>query len=256
MAKLSDRASGGAWPRVRYGGALSHTRVDVPAGEVTVEIVSARWDHVDLSGQRFANYAATDSVLESCNFARCTIAGGVLSAIPVVTYRGCNFEGADLRGCAPNFARFERCRFVDIRLDDWHAVNAEFVDCTFSGRLLRVSFSGTPLGFGGERIRRIRSTNEFRGNDFSDAQLIDCSVEGGIDLDANRWPQSDDYVVIRSAHERIAGARAQVGQKPESARRQIVAWLDVYSLGGYALQKDILVRRDELGAAADLLLPD
>src|ERR1700737_3902331 len=113
VARLSDRPATGPWPRAIYRGALSRTRVEVPPGDVTLEIVAARWDQVDLSGQRIANYWGEKSVVGSCNFSRCTFENGVLGHIPLVTYRSCNFERADLRNCAPQYARFEGCRFVD-----------------------------------------------------------------------------------------------------------------------------------------------
>lgn len=254
VAKPSARAAGIPWPRVTYGGNLAHERVEVPPGDVTVDIVGARWDHVDLSGQRFANFGSTGSVFVSCNFRRCTFEDGILGSIPLVIYRGCDFELADLRNCSPLYARFERCRFTDARLEDWRAVNAEFVDCVFAGRLLRVMFSGTPSGFEGERIRRLRRNNEFRGNDFRDAQLFDCSFEGGIDLDANLMPDTPEYAIIRGAHERIEEARARIFEQPESVRQRVQARLDVYSMGGYKAQRDIFVRREELGPAAALLL--
>jgi len=103
---------------------------------------------------------------------------------------------------------------------------------------------------------RERQFNEFRGNDFRDAQLMDCVFEGGIDLDANLMPGAPEYVVIRSAHDRIERARARMVEQPEGVRRRILARLDVYSMGGFKTQKDIFARRDELGPAADVLLTD
>lgn len=258
MPKLTARPrptpTTGPWQRASFRGELSAERLSIPAGNVTLEVEGARWDHVDVGGLRIANYVARGALLTDCSFVRCTIEAGVLGHLPMVVYRDCDFERADLHGCSPMFARFERCRFVDTNLVDWRAVDAEFVGCVFTGRLLRVRFSGTPLGAGREALRRIRTHNDFRDNDFSGADLVDCSITGGVDLDSNRWPQSSDYVIIRSAHERIAAAREQLSALPEDVRMRAKGRLDMYSLL-FGSQRDILAKRSELGPLVSLLLP-
>jgi uncharacterized protein YjbI with pentapeptide repeats len=177
-----------------------------------------------------------------------------MSDVPLSRYLGSDFTEADLRRVGPRFARFENCRFVNARLDDWNALCAEFVECVFEGRIARAKFSGRPWGFARAAIEPIRPSNDFRDNDFSRADLIDCSIFGGIDLTANTWPTGNDYVVIHSAQQKISEAKAKLGRLSPDLANDAGAWLEIYSRGAFALQKDLLVRKDELGAAAALLL--
>jgi hypothetical protein len=73
-----------------------------------------------------------------------------------------------------------------------------------------VTFSGRPAGPGSTRIDPVRSKNEFRGNDFRDAQLIDTVFVFGIDLNQQRWPLGDDYVRLDKFHRRLEAARADI----------------------------------------------
>jgi hypothetical protein len=122
---------------------------------------------------------------------------------------------------------------------------------------LRVKFSGQPWDFARERIVPIRKENAFQGNDFRYAELEDCSIAGGINLDANLWPEPAPYVIVRSAHDRIARAMTRLDELPEGGvRNRAAARLQVYAYGCWPLQTDMLLRRDELGPAAALLLYD
>lgn len=248
---VPDPDPDGPWARLEQFGRLTDTRVEV-ARRTTLAITSAAWERVDVSGQFIDNYTASASAFDKCDFGHCTWGGGVLSDLPQSVYRDCDFSESDLRRVSPRFARFERCFFKSVDVTDWNATCAEFVDCTFAGRLLGAKFSGRPWGAAREKILRIRNRNEFHGNDFRDAELIDCSILGGIDLDSNQWPQSPDYVIVRSAQNRIAAAKA----KPEAAAPGVAAALTVFSMGAFAYQQDLFVRRQELGPAANLLLDD
>jgi hypothetical protein len=173
--------------------------------------------------------------------------------LPVVSYRDCKFFRTSLDRVSPGYARFERCLFQNARIDDRDAMCAEFVDCKFSGRLRRVKFSGRPWGVRKARLESIRTTNAFVGNDFSGAELEDCSILGGIDLDANLWP-TDGYLIIRDAHAQIArAARELESWTDEEARALAAAMLRTYSSGGHTLQRDIIVRVADLGPAKTLL---
>ena len=74
---------------------------------------------------------------------------------------------------------------------------AEFVDCRFSGRIERSKFFGRPVGACAAHTNRKR--NEFSGTDFRMAQLFDTGFQFGIDIDAELWPESDEYVIVRDA---------------------------------------------------------
>jgi len=115
-----------------------------------------------------------------------------------------------MRQVTPEGTRFEKCSFDDARLDGWTPARAEFVECRFAGKVVSATFSGRPAGPGSTRIDPVRSKNEFRGNDFRDAQLIDTVFVFGINLDQQRWPEGHDYVRLDKFHRRLEAARADI----------------------------------------------
>jgi hypothetical protein len=117
---------------------------------------------------------------------------------------------------------------------------AEFVRCRFATRIVDSVFSVTPRDCS---VRRRR--NEFKGNDFSRAELIDTVFVGGIDLDDQKLPAGDEYVRIRKAQDRIGRARGGVEEweDPEE-RRLALAGLEV--LERFAEDQDeLFVRRQD-----------
>jgi len=155
-------------------------------------------------------------------------------------------------------ARFERCRFDRALLDDWSAGSAEFVECHFAGRLVQVKFSGEPAGPAGRLLAPFRRTNEFRGNDFSEAELIDCRVSGGFAIEQQSWPARPGYIVLDRLQDRIGRARhAVLTQWSEGLdRERALNLLDVYSTFDYAKQQGLVVHRgdvDDYGPWAERL---
>jgi hypothetical protein len=156
--------------------------------------------------------------LAVANFVSCDFRGLRLDEkfVPFFTTRprsvftSCKFDGADLRDITPEGTRFEKCSFEDARLDGWTPARAEFVDCRFAGKVARVTFTGRPAGPGSTRIDPVRSKNDFRGNDFRDAQLVDTVFVLGIDMDQQRWPTSDDYVRVDKFPRRLESARSEI----------------------------------------------
>ena len=129
---------------------------------------------------------------------------------PRSVFTSCKFDGADMRQINPEGTRFERCSFEDAKLDGWTPARAEFVECRFAGKVARVTFTGKPAGPGSMRIDPPRTRNEFRGNDFRDAELIDTVFVLGIDLSQQRWPIGVDYVRLDKFLRRLERARGDV----------------------------------------------
>jgi hypothetical protein len=77
-------------------------------------------------------------------------------------------------------------------------MEAEFVDCTFSGKMNKGWFHGTVSD---EQMRKAlgRDRNEIRGNDFSGMELIDVAFRTGVDLTQQRLPTSPEYVFLLDA---------------------------------------------------------
>lgn len=134
----------------------------------------------------------------------------LFSARPRSVFRDCRFDGADLRRIKPDQARFERCTFDDARLDRWLAANAEFVECRFAGPLTAVTFSARPFGPALKTLDPPRVRNEFRGNDFRDAELVGTLFVRGVDLGAQRLPENERYVRLDRMAQRLGRARADI----------------------------------------------
>jgi hypothetical protein len=111
-------------------------------------------------------------------------------------------------------ARFVRCSFKEVDLRDWFCFKVEVIDCVFTGRLQGVVFNGTPHP--DENGILHRKQNEFRGNDFSGAELIDVAFRTGIDLSKQQLPSGSDYLYLPDAREAFNRARGEV-----------VSWTDV-----------------------------
>jgi hypothetical protein len=212
-----------------------------------VNLVGATFTNVDFRGSRFEPFNAQASTFLGCDFTNVKFKTGSLGisqgGVPS-TYRDCLFDRADLRGTAPDLARFERCSFRKARIDGWDAFTAEFVDCTFEGRLADIRFTGTT------RMSSIdvgRTRNEFHGNDFTGAELVRVEFICGIDLAANRLPDGPGYVHLDRRAERIERARADVARWPDDAEREVALLaLRIYSREVYADQPDLFKRRDDV----------
>lgn len=235
---------------IELTGRLEGERITVPP-ESTLTFRGANCSRLDLSSQTIPNFVAFGSTFDHCDSTATVFEGGVLGDLPLVVYRDCVFDGADLRWVGAQFARFERCSFAKARLDDWRVSGAEFIDCRFSGRLFRVIFSGKPVLV--ERLKGIRARNDFHGNDFRDADLDDCDFRHGIDLDANLWPEDGKYVILRDALRKVALARTHLHTIPEQEAVQAARLFQAMGIG-YEDQRDLLIRRDQFGPAVWKLL--
>jgi uncharacterized protein YjbI with pentapeptide repeats len=207
----------------------------------------ATFEHVDFSRSVFDPFNATGATFIDCTFTGARFKSGSLGITKGCRqsiYRRCRFERADLRGVSPDTARFEACQFVDARIDGWWADAAEFVDCRFVGRLRKVRFTGRPVLYS---IDVGRAQNEFRGNDFRDADLDWVEFIWGIDLSAQLLPPSSHYVRLDRPRERVARARADVARwARESDRDYAFFWLRELSEGGNAEQAEVFIRRDNI----------
>jgi len=193
-----------------------------PAEDAVISLGRAVLTQVDFRRARFARFD-----LGGCTFLACDFRGlrldqrfqPLFATTPRSVFRGCRFDGADLRRMRAEGSRFERCSFDDAQLDGWRPVLAEFVDCRFAGTLTRVTFAGRPPAADRKTLDPPRQRNEFRGNDFRDAELVDTVFVHGIDLAAQRWPASDRYVHLDRFSRRLARARAEIAQWDDAGER-------------------------------------
>lgn len=146
---------------------------------------------VDFSGGPWDQWMAID-----CRFERCTFGGlRVRDGEPCFGggphrshYLDCSFDGANLRHFSPGRARFERCTFHRVVITDGYPQEAEFVDCSFSGRIRDTVFWA--------RAALSQMTNEFVRNDFSQCALDGVSFRGGIRVCDQRLPESTEYLYV------------------------------------------------------------
>ncbi|HUG06531.1 MAG TPA: pentapeptide repeat-containing protein [Candidatus Limnocylindria bacterium] len=184
-----------------------------PDDERVVALHRATLTAVDFRRSRFDRFS-----LGGCLFDRCEFRGLKLDrrlaplfvALPRSVFRDCHFDGADLRRARLGQSRFERCTFDDARLDGSHLEAAEFVDCRFAGPLDGVTFHGAPSGPEVERLDPQRRRNEFRGNDFRDAELLDVGFVAGVEMGRQRFPEDELYVRVEDFQRRLAKARGEV----------------------------------------------
>lgn len=161
-------------------------------------------------------FSATDSTFERCRFESLRIASACFGAGQEQSlYRDCVFDHSTIRADAPGNARFERCSFRDVKLRSWLCFDTEFVDCVFTGRLQRCVFNGHTLDDNPDR-----DTNDFRGNDFSGAELVDVGFRTGIPLAKQALPVGGDYLVITSPGPSTRCARQTVMSWPDDQRRR------------------------------------
>ncbi len=186
----------------------------------------------DLSRAKFERLVPSGCTFVRCDFRAAALdrrLAPLLKAREQNVFRECRFDGADLRAVDPGGSRFEACVFDGADLRGWNAMLAEFVDCHFAGRVERVRFHGRPWGAGAGDLRPRRKVNEFRGNDFSDAELIDVAFVMGIDLAPQRWPESRDYVRLDRVHQRLT-----------RGHHEILRWKDLESRGeAMAMMRDL-----------------
>ena len=229
---------------------LQGGRFDPRGTRVAFEGVTV--SRVSFAGIRFQELSVAGScVFSGCDFSRVRsrYMSWLSRAEVQAVYRGCRFDHADLRDFRPEAARFERCSFDHARMDGWRSDLGEFIDCHFAGKVRNVKFWGRPYGIVAEKAGVDRPVNEFRGNDFRQAELINVSFVLGIDLDAQRWPEGPAYIRLDRLGERIQRVRAQVIRWTDlDARRDALIMLDVLQEGDVDQgQDDLFMRRATLG---------
>ena len=172
------------------------------------------------------------------------------------TYYGdCSFDRSRIEAGTGDFARFERCSFRDVELRGWFTFAVEMVDCIFTGTLQRCVFNGTVPPRDRPFVKRAR--NEFHGNDFREADLIDVGFRTGIDLRQQLLPSTSGYAFIFDAETAIHRAERTLGSWAESTNRakslRLLQTIKRELAGG---QKQLLLRRGTYRRVYDARIED
>jgi hypothetical protein len=206
-------------------------------------------DHADLDGADYSNrrlvqFAASGSRLLRCRFDNTRIDDAVFGAGRETTeYIECSFDRARIRAGPGGYCRFTRCSFREVELVDWTCFAVELVECSFSGIVRNVIFNGTVPPEHRPYLGRVR--NEFRGNDFSGADLLGVAFRTGIDLGAQVLPLGPPYLYLPEAAASVARAaetvRAWPDQDAARVASTVVRALEHELAGG---QRQLLLRQD------------
>lgn len=202
-------------------------------------------ERVDFSGRRFKHFRVEGSTFTDCDFSRVRIESGSLDAARTSTFIRCRFDGLRPGATIWGVSRFVACSFSEMRLKDWRPEPAEFIDCRFSGRFDGVVLFGAPQPPYDQPERMIpwRTRNEFRGNDFSAADLRFPDFRFGVDLAANTWPTGPDYLYLDRWQERLLRTIAEVARWHDDAERETALWwLRFKREAGRDQQTETLVR--------------
>jgi hypothetical protein len=215
-----------------------------PDDERVVALHRATITAVDFRSAQFDKFT-----LGGCLFDRCDFRGlkldrrlaPLFAALPRSVFRDCRFDGAELRRAQLGQSRFERCTFDDARLEDSDIAGAEFIGCRFAGPMERVTFYGAPSSLHAKRMDPPRRRNEFRGNDFRDADLLDVSFVAGIDMDRQRFPDDELHVRVDGFQRGLSKARSEVKDWYERERAPALEMLA--TLAARWRDQDVVVAR-------------
>jgi hypothetical protein len=207
-------------------------------------------DHVRLKGQDYSlrklqKFTGIGARLEGCRFTNAIINdAGFGDGREMSEYVDCNFDGAHIDHMAGH-ARFVKCSFLNVRIEQWLGQTTELIDCTFSGRIgWAVFFGKIPIEEARRDLRRER--NEFRGNDFSNLNLIEPDFRGGINLLDQRLPSGPEYFYVADAVSAFARLRNVLENWDTDAelRKKALSFIHPYELIVKGGQKQLLLRPD------------
>lgn len=203
-------------------------------------IVGGDYAHMNLLG-----FTSIGSQFESCSFEGTRIGHGYFGAGQAASrYVDCIFDGVRAHFGAGGYARFERCSFRDVLLEDWFCFAVELVDCTFTGRLRRAFFNGSVRETDVPVVGRVR--NEFTGNDFAKMDFEDVDFRTGIDLASQTLPTGPEYLYVPDAPRALASARAHVlAWEDLDSRRLALVHLRSLDESVTAGQSQLLLRLDD-----------
>jgi hypothetical protein len=213
-------------------------------------------DHKVVEGAHFNDLPVSDltvangSTLVETIFERLNIKYGSLGAGRQMSeFIDCRFERCHLELESLGAARLIRCRFVNVELVNWFCLKAEFIDCSFSGRLRKIVFNAALRPVDQAELRRTR--NRYENNDFQKCAFRDVAFRGGIGLDPALLPEEPGGIFLPNAAEAYASALKRVEKdKDEGVRKNAGAFLRV--------RRDNAVRgqRQDYIAPADLRSKD
>lgn len=204
----------------------------------------------DFRGLKLLQFSAEGARLERCAFDGSVIESGSFGAGRVTSeYVDCSFSDAKIHMGPGGYARFVGCTFENVAIDNWYCFAVELVGCTFSGRLRKAVFNGCvpseKRGVAG------RAKNQFEGNDFSRAKLLDVAFRTGIDLSKQRLPSGPEYTYLADAPSAVRRARIAFNALTDpDVKKRVRGVLAVMEEDVAAGQDQLLIRIDDFPRAS------
>lgn len=118
-------------------------------------------------------------------------------------FKNVNFNEVNLKGTTYTNTLFEKCNFLECKLDHVDFNGSRFIDCKFRGRLSEVFFRGNEMVNHKLYPQRKSIPNKMINVDFSDATMESVEFLDGIDLSTCVFPISEDYILIRKDRKKL-----------------------------------------------------
>lgn len=215
-----------------------------------VRLGPSRFEQIDLSNGTFGSLSVVGgSILARCDFTGTKLPkGSWLSSGGTVEFEECTFDRTQMREIFVGDAVFTRCKFLDADLSGTFSWCGQFIDCAFTGRLADVSFFGRPTG--PCAAGAARTVNRFEGNDFSRADMYSAIFTRGINVTAQRLPDTSEYTLIRDFPRRLELARRHLQRSAIQGDfvHRALAFLRALELT-YIDQRDVFARRHDAGGS-------
>jgi hypothetical protein len=204
----------------------------------------------DFRGLELIQFSAEGVSLERCAFDGSVIRSASFGAGRATSeYVDCSFSGAKIHMGPGGYARFVNCTFENVAIDSWFCFAVELVGCVFSGQLRKAVFNGSVPPE--KRDVAGRSTNQFEGNDFSRAKLLDVAFRTGIDLSEQRLPSGPEYRYLADAPSVVRRARSVFNTLADpDAKKHVRGILAVMEEDVSAGQSQLLIRVDDYPRAS------
>lgn len=237
----------------------------VEDGRLRVRIEECQFTSVDFSGLAFDLFYAAGSRFERCNFSKATFLqlgfGQAQKHLdpakpikptdpryPQTVYEDCIFLRTRFDPNNTHFgnSRFVRCTFEHAWLRKLFTWTAEFLDCRFAGKVIECTFHGTITDK--NNIQRIgRTSNEIRGNDFSEADLVWTAFRD-VDLHAQRFPSDGSYAILDQPTAQIDAAIRLAGSGPTGdLKGEVLHQLGLLGQSTRFQHGQALIRKGQLG---------
>jgi hypothetical protein len=137
---------------------------------------------------------------------------------------------------------------MDVALRDWRVDHVDLVGSIFTGSIRSAMFDARVPVDDDRRLGGL-TRNAILDNDFSAAELLNCSFRGGIDMRRNSLPRGAEYFLVPNALDRLARADRIVSTWESAMQRDAQILLNVWSEDAATGQETLLLRRaDYYGA--------